>query len=154
MTIYEISTRLGISTRRLRYVLEHDVLPSWRSASEGRGNERSFEGFEAFGIACAAWMLQGGLRCATVKQLFAAVCPSGGIMKKNPLFQAFIARGDSTFEIGDGVNVRLSSATRPRAGNSDTGWRQIATGAELSDNYEPDIRIQINVGKLRSKLKA
>ena len=145
--------RTGISPRQLRYVLEHDVLPAGKTASEGRGNERSFTEFEAFGIAFAALMFKGGLRRGTVKKCIAVICPSGRDMDKNPLYQALYASGETKLDIGDNLNVRMYGKSKLRSGNFDTGWRQIATGAELADEYQPDIKVQIDAGKLRRKLK-
>ena len=153
MTIYEIGVRTGMSPRQLRYVLEHDVFAGGKAASEGRGNERSFTEFEAFGIACAALMFLGGLRRATVKRSIAVICPPGRDMRKNPLFRALSATDETILEIGDNVNVRMYNASSRRSENFDTGWCQITTGAELKVDYQPDIKVQIDVGKLRAKRK-
>jgi len=142
-----------MTPRQLRYVLEHEIFSGGKAASEGRGNERSFTEFEAFGIACAALMFRGGLRRATVKQSMALICPNIRDLKKIWLYQAFSATGETILEIGDNVNVRIHIASDLRSENFDSGWCQITTGAKLKEDYEPDFKFQIDVGKLRTKLK-
>ncbi len=146
--------RTGITPRQLRYVLEHDVLPAGKIASVGRGNERSFTEFEAFGIAFAALLFKGGLRRGIVKNCISVICPPGRDMKKNPLYQSLYASGDTKLDIGDNLNVRMYGKSKLRSGNFDTGWRQIETGAQLTEEYQPDIRVQIDAGKLRHKLRS
>ncbi len=99
-------------------------------------------------------MFQGGLRRATVKRSIAAICPSARNLKKNSLYKALFATGETILEVGDNVNLRMYGASRIRSGNFDTGWRQIATGAELKDKYQPYVKVQIDVGKLRDNLKS
>jgi hypothetical protein len=153
MTLADISERTGISTRRLRYVLEHGVLPGGKLASEGRGNERRFTEFEAYGIACAALLLEAGLRRRTVQRCLAAMCPAGRDLSNNWLYQGFYATGETLLEVGDNVNVRMQSQSILRQGKFDTGWLQLCTGARLQGDYQPLVTIRLDIGKLRPKLR-
>src|SRR3954452_8719780 len=109
MEIAELATRTGLPTRRLRYVVDHPVLPGMNEWGEGRGIPRSFTTFEAFGIALAALLLESGLTRGLVTScLFEAA----GRFKRTPtinqipLYQAFLARS-SWLEVGDGSYLRL-----------------------------------------------
>ena len=153
MTLAEIAERTGLTTRQLRYVLEHDVLPGVQDTSKGRGCERGFTEFSAFGIACAAMMFRAGLRRSTVKRCIAMLCPGRRKFSEMPLYLAFMATGQAALEVADSHNLRLESSGNLRAHNFDTNWRQIDTGAVLESGYRPDVIVRIDVAKLRDKLK-
>lgn len=58
----EIAHTSGVAVRKLRYVLDHQILSGSQDASQGRGTARSFTPFEAFALVTAALMLRAGLR--------------------------------------------------------------------------------------------
>ena len=60
----EISQSSGVKVRKLRYVLDHQLLPGAQDVSQGRGTARSFTPFESFALVVAALMLEAGLRRA------------------------------------------------------------------------------------------
>src|SRR5262245_13118637 len=59
-----IAARTGLPPRRLRYVLDHRLLPGMRVRrdAQAQGQPRYFTDFEGFGVALAAQLLEGGLR--------------------------------------------------------------------------------------------
>ena len=64
-TLSTLSERTGIPVPRFRYVVDQGVLPvqfRQESGSHGRGTPRTFTPLEAFAIACAALMIEAGLR--------------------------------------------------------------------------------------------
>src|SRR5829696_6487142 len=65
----QISSTTSLPIRRLRYVLEHRVLPGAERRSRGHRVTRHFTPFEAFGIACAAALLDVGLRRPVVTSI-------------------------------------------------------------------------------------
>src|SRR3954451_20043785 len=68
MDLLTIAELTGLPIRRLRYTLDHRVLPGADRASRGPRLTRTFTDFEAFGIACAAALLQSGARRPLVEQ--------------------------------------------------------------------------------------
>ena len=68
MDLISIARATGLPLRRLRYVLDHRVLPGAEKSSRGHRVTRSFTGFEAFGIACAAALLHAGVRRPLVQR--------------------------------------------------------------------------------------
>jgi hypothetical protein len=152
MTLADLAKRTSLSTRQLRYVLDHALLPAGRIESRGRGAVRVFTDFEAFAIACAAVMLQAGLRQVVVRDCIALLCryEDNGLREINkvPLYRAFEPKRTATLEVGDGVNVRVLVSGSLPDHKFDTTWRQIATGAVLGDGYSPLIVISINLGLL------
>jgi hypothetical protein len=144
----QIAQATGLTVRRIRYVLEHRVLPGTEKASRGHRVTRNFTPFESFGIAAAAEMLEGGIRRPLVTKLMTALTKCSGSMRSAdvPLFKASESRGPSHLQIGDGVNVRVA------AGTSTAPWRQISTGATVAD-YQPRVLISIDVGRIRDEIR-
>jgi hypothetical protein len=158
MTLAELANRTSLSLRQLRYVLDQGLLPAGRVDSSGRGVARYLTEHEAFAIATAAVMMQAGLRQNVIRECVALLCryetPQNRRKHMNdvPLYQAYLARETSRLEIGDGVNMRLTGINNPQEKALDTGWRQIATGAKLDDQYEPLIVITINLGLVSRRM--
>jgi hypothetical protein len=95
MHIAEIAERIGLPVRQVRYVLDHGIMPGLKPAGEGRGTPRYLTAFGAFGVACAALLLQAGLRREVVYACLAvAVRPytGKGRLGENPLDMAQRAR--------------------------------------------------------------
>jgi hypothetical protein len=153
--IAELARRTGIGARRLRYTLDHGVLPGSRKASQGRGAARSFTDFEAFGLACATLMLEAGLRRSLVHDCIHLLCGQHGRstpVHEIPLYQAFQQCGAVSLEIGDGLNVRIWDGPGVAPSTLERTWRQAETGAILQEGYEPLVLVRINVGHLRRRL--
>jgi hypothetical protein len=160
--VLQIAEATGLSLRRLRYVLEHRVLPGAERASQGHRVTRHFTGFEAFGIASAALLLEGGLRRAAVarciRTIVATPVPTRFPRGQSPLQHVYSLRGRARLEIGDGVNLRLSTEPDPALAAgcrkpADTGWLQIATGAAVGGAYSPMVMVTIDVGRLRDLVR-
>jgi hypothetical protein len=154
MDIVSLSKVSGLPLRRLRYVLEHGVLPGAAKASRGRRIPRSFTGFESFSIAVAAVLMEGGQRRSSVADCIGilTVEPSPHPARVEcPLFHAYLSSGEARLEVGDGVNVRV----RGVRGNKhfDTGWLQAATGVSLTKSYVPFVMMSIDVTRLSGPIR-
>jgi hypothetical protein len=139
MDLDRISKLTSLPIRRLRYVLEHRVLPGAERRSKGHRVTRRFSEFEAFGIACATATFEAGLRRPVVALLMSALTkrsPTGV-----PLQRAFEGAAD-VLEIADGVNMRLVEARGER------DWVQMATGTALR-KYAPMATLRLDIGRLR-----
>jgi hypothetical protein len=154
MDLIQVCQVTGLPLRRLRYVLEHGVLPGAAKASRGRRIPRSFTGFEGFGIAVAAVMMEAGLRRSLVADAIAILTvepPIPDAKTRCSLLKAYGASGETRLEIGDGVNVHLQSVGGYQP--FDTGWLQAATGAAVDKSYAPLVLISIDVGRFRRPIK-
>src|SRR3954451_4631062 len=138
----EIAGRSGIAARKLRYVLDHALLPGGQLASRGRGAVRSFTPFEAFGLATAALMLEAGLKRALVRDCLAVLCRAPGRDGGDvPLYRAFAADRSARLEVGDWEFVRLSGSGRSPGKSFDTGWLPLAEGAVPAGAYTPLVMV-------------
>lgn len=145
-----IARSSDVPVRKLRYVLDHSLLPGARHASLGRGTARSFTPFEAFAIVLAALMLEAGLRRALVRDCLAALArnPGRGIGQV-PLYRAFAHGEPARLEIADWKFVRLTVADHPRWPALDTGWVALDDGRPPDEGFAPLLCVTLDVGRIR-----
>jgi len=166
MDITELSHRTGLGTRRLRYVIEYQILPPLEGLTPGRGAGREFNDFTGFCIALAASLMERGLRRDIVKKVMETILefrrpglPVGSVMFP-ALQNAFAFAKRSTLEIGDGCNVRIVSDPPHLQTGKDTiqpmslPWTQMDTGARLADRYEPTVTIVVRLDLLAGQVRA
>ena len=146
----EIARSSGVPVRKLRYVLDHRLLPGAHDASQGRGHARAFTPFESFAIVVAALMLEAGLRRALVRDCLAAL-GRGSVRRIDqiPLYRAFSHGEPARLEIGDWKFVRLTVADHPLWPALDTGWMALGGGQPPDDEYTPLIGVVLDVGRIR-----
>jgi hypothetical protein len=147
-----LSQRTGIPVRRLRYCLDHNLVPGLRveiSANEA-GRPRKFAEDVGFGIACAATLIGAGYGRKTVGYFLKGLLDihleySDG--KREPALVAFLRRGEFTAraELGDGVNVRVVFDDP----EYDTGWICPGNPAPLDESYHPTTYIGLDLGRIR-----
>ncbi len=147
----EIATTSGLPLRRLRHVLDHDVLPGGSTRGLGRGTARVFEPFEVFGLVLATVLLEAGLRRATVRDCLAALVE--GVTAANvteiPLYRAFSTSGPSRLEVGDGSQIRLAIPGRSRAPVPMPDWTPLGGSPRSSAAFEPLVTIAIDLARVR-----
>jgi|GEM_PF-4487619 len=130
------------------------MLPGMRIKTnpERVGHPRSFTDTEGFGIACAAALLECGLKREAVIEFVDSLC--GYIWKKGPkgrppitaLQSAFHSQREAIAMLGDGLNVRFQIDER------DTDWLQPGTFAQLKD-FQPRGEVRLNLGRIRDDLR-
>jgi hypothetical protein len=164
MELQTIAERTRLPLRKLRYVIDHRLLPGLRVKIDGKavGQPRYFTDFEAFAVACAAAMLVGGMKREAVVQCIDGLVDltwEGEPFSKRPITELakskgghvlsslFTDTGTAVVMLGDGLNVRALAKSR------DTGWCQPRTLARLSDDYQPMVIVQIDLAQLRDRLK-
>lgn len=62
MELRELSSRIGVKTRVLRYVVEQNLVPGLKSLGGGRGNRRNLTAEQARVVGLAAILYGNGLR--------------------------------------------------------------------------------------------
>jgi hypothetical protein len=147
----EIAESSHLSVRKLRYVLDHGLLPGSKIASRGRGAPRRFHGFEAFGLATATLMLEAGLRRALVRECMASLCPAvGRDLDRIPLYRAYQARGAARLEVGDWLYARMVVEGWVLKPPLDTGWLPLA-GSGPAATYAPLVCLALDVAQVRGR---
>jgi hypothetical protein len=146
----EIAQTSGVPVRKLRYVLDHCLLPGARDASQGRGTARSFTPFESFAVLVAALMLEAGLRRSLVRECLAVLGrdPSRGL-DNLPLYRAFAHGEPARLEVGDWKFVRLVVAKHMLWPALDTGWLALTEDQPPDEFYRPLVSLVLDVGRIR-----
>lgn len=136
INIGSLARASGIPQRRLRYVLDHNLLPGVQlSAADARGT-RILQDFDAFAVLLAARMLAvgcpKGMVQATVGRLYAGAKSRGTLS-----LQALWARKVRALRLGD-----------MRAVFAEGCWYTFA-GQELPAEYKPEIELRFELTELR-----
>ena len=155
MELAELAARTGLAARKLRYVLDHRLLPGRRGDGPGHGVPRSVTPFEGFAVAVAARLLDAGLTRRLVATALAtlAVAARGKPVGSAPLLAAFTS-GGGRLEFGDGRGVRLSAPGRPGVQVAvDTGWRPLTLAERLPDGYSPMVRVTFDLDELAGAIR-
>jgi hypothetical protein len=152
MELSAIARATGIRIRTLRYVLDHRVVPGAERASRGHRVTREFTAFEAFGIACAAALLDAGVRRPSVTRCMRRLTTrrgAGTAPSDIPLWHAFTATESAAIEVAGEFAVRVVGGSR-RSGD---GWIDLVTGRRLSTVPDPLVRITLDASAVRGALR-
>ncbi len=152
MDLQRIAVLTRLSVRKVRYVLDHRLLPGLRIAGQPDliGRARILTDLEGFSVACVAILLEAGVRKKSVVDLMTGLSqfpldiprklrhPTYAIQRA---FEPRVTPAEAS--LGDGVNLRF------KLGDKDTGWMQPGTYAPLADGYQPGVVISIDLAPLR-----
>ncbi len=148
MDLQTIHLRTKLPSRRLRYVLDHAMIPDLQivlAENEG-GQPRTFRDFDGFRIACAATLLEAGMKREPAAQFVAAMaCLPWG--KGGPyLAQVFKLEKPASALLGDGQAMKVEFGSKPPR-----GWYRVDTLVQL-DKFDPVVVVEINIGRVRDTL--
>ena len=153
LDIQTIAAKTRIPVRKIRYVLDHHLLPGTRIKTDAErvGHPRSFTDVEGFGIACAAALLVCGVKRDAVIEFMEILCDytwenaQRGRRRMTAVEAAFLPQREAIAKLGDGLNVRF------QIGERHTDWLQPVTFAQLKD-YHPRGEIRLDLGRIRDDL--
>ena len=154
MDLRELSRRVDVPVRRLRYVLDHGLVPQrdWFLADNEAGTPRKFDNITAVFIACAAFLLDAGYRRESIRDFMLAVgqlYPQGRNPLRLPLLaNAITSNTDATIAIGDATHVRCT------AGKKDSGWYRIGNKPTADTSYIPKVVVQVDLSQIRDLVQA
>jgi hypothetical protein len=142
--------RTGISKRKLRYCVDHKLIPELdiELAVDETGRPRKFAEDVGFGIVCAAALLQLGLPHDTIRLFLKGLLDitlGGDGPKKRALVAVLERDASAVAHLGDGVNVRLVVEEY----DYDSGWFAPGNPAPLAKEYKPVVTVTLNLGKIR-----
>jgi hypothetical protein len=156
MDLTDIHRKTTLPVRKLRYVLDHGLLPGTRVKTDLQrvGHPRSFTDFEGFSIAVAAALLDAGLRRGIIARFFDAMTqiewrkigPRNRLI--GPLETAFYSpESSSRAEIADGRYLAI------RIGAQKKLWVDLQSARFNSVRYEPRIIVTINLSRIRQEIR-
>ncbi len=84
LDLRELSARLSLRIDRLRYVLNQELVPhrDWFNAEDEVGRPRRFDLVTAVFIGCAAYLLEGGQKRDSVREIMRAIVANVGAGSK------------------------------------------------------------------------
>lgn len=150
MDLQELHLRTGIELRKLRYCLDHRLIPHLYIdlTPDEAGRPRKFAADVGFGIVCAAELLKLGLPHDTIRGFL------GGLLSINlagkgepkPALCAVLERpAPATAYLGDSVNVRIVVDEY----DYDSGWVIPGNPARITPDYHPIVKVALDIGQIR-----
>lgn len=147
MDIAQLAQRLTLTTRQVRYVLDHRLVPGLEHARSGRGISRQFSAPEVFRIGFAALLRAAGFRQHVVRQYLQhleqqpdtsalTACASSSPMTKVPMALPS-AEGDGTW-----MNSNEQGVINTPGGN----------GREAAF-HQPVVQTHVDLAALRRRLQ-
>jgi hypothetical protein len=142
LDLAELSRRSKIERRKLRYVLDHQlVAPSFvkiKNATARRS--RHFDEVAAFAIVCAARLLDLGLPHPTIRSFLEGILD---IIVTVPPFSPLVMGGFPAFaELGDGSRVRVIVA------NFDWEWNASQGARPTNCASKPVAVVRLDIGQI------
>lgn len=153
MDLQELEARTRFNRRKLRYVLDHNLVPGLEIeiAADRAGRPRKFHEDVGIAIVCAATLLEQGLAHETVRAFLRGltqVTIPANQSTKLALVVFLEQRGRGKARLGDGINCRITSTDH----GWDTGWVAPGNPAALSAAYEPLVEIVLDLGRVRESV--
>lgn len=150
MDLQQLHDKSGITKRKLRYCLDHQLVPGLDIliAPDEVGRPRKFADDVGFGIVCAAKLLELGLPHEVIRQFLNGllhVTLSGRGPEKSALM-AILNKSTRAFaHLGDSLNIRLAAEDL----GFDSGWFIPGNPAKISADYRPALEVVLDLGQIR-----
>lgn len=149
MDLAELSQRSQLERRKLRYVLDHKLVPELHIdiKDEEHGRPRHFAEDVGFGIVCAARLQEAGLLHNSIRGFLKALLELK-FKAEDPLCAlAYVMRHKHAAyaDWGDDKYARL------RVGDWDSGWRKFGSRKPDPD-VDPLLIMTLNVGRIRDQV--
>ena len=148
MDLQTIVRRTRLPPRRLRYVLDHEMIPGLKIilAENAGGQPRTFSEYDGYRIACAGALLEAGMKREPAAQFVAALAKlawTGGRF----LELVFASKKKAFARLGDG------QAFQVHFGSGSIGWTRIDGLADLAGGFKPRATVELDLASLRDDLR-
>jgi DNA-binding transcriptional MerR regulator len=148
----DVHKRTGISTRKLRYCLDHGLIPGMelRMAVNESGRLRKFNEIFGFMLICVVKLLEIGLPHQKIRLFMDGLCEIFGTYDPKQIATEAILNKDRQVHayFGDGMNMRVVVDQR----RYDSGWIAPNNPAKLDASYAPTWMVTLDLGKVRDEL--
>ncbi len=149
MDLSTLASRTRLDRRRLRYVLDHELVPALKIkiVNDESGRPRHFADDVGFGIVCAVTLLDLGLPHETIRQFLTALLdaklqPTDSQRALPTILASPLRPLDAHADFdGDGC-VRLNFAGK------DTEWFKPGKKSAPA-NVAPRVIVRLNIGQIR-----
>ena len=151
MDLQTLHSRTGLSLRKLRYVVDHELVPGMKIvlAPGEAGRPRQFADDIGWAIACAAALLESGVQ-RTIIPKFLEVLRSIEVESGNdraPVIPCLL-RNPQPAEalLADGTHVKLTVYV------NDFGWRTLDGKMSPAPKKKPRVTISIDLGQITREI--
>lgn len=156
MDLQQLHHRTGVELRRLRYCLDHDLVPDLyiHGTTDQAGRPRKFAEDVGFAIVCAAKLLELGLPHQRIRGFLAGLLSvklQASVHNKPPIsaLGAVLERpAPALAHLGDGINIRIDV---DEYGYS-SGWVDPRNPAKLDKDYRPVVIVTLDIGQIRDQV--
>jgi hypothetical protein len=154
LDLQTLHQRTGLSKRKLRYCIDHKLVPELAVdlAPNEVGRPRRFGEDIGFGIVCAALLLDLGLPHEQVRSLLKGLLDitMGKGREQQPALITVLTRPVAAVaEYGDGLYVRLKVPDC----DYDSQWRTLDSHqSRPPQHYEPKLTVTLNLGRIRDEV--
>lgn len=147
MDLTDLHARTGISRRKLRYCVDHQLIPGLNIeiAADAQGRPRKFHEDVGVAIVCAARLQELGLPHERIRQFLGCLSQIPGRRRGTPALAEVIERRlPAVARLGDGAHVRFTYRDSDREYDYDSGWRR-DDGTKLSADYQPTVEVVLHL---------
>ncbi len=152
MDLSTLACRTRLERRRLRYVLDHELVPALKIkiVNDESGRPRNFADDVGVGIACAVTLLDLGLPHETIRQFLTALLdvklkPTDSHRALHTILKSPLRPLDAYVDFGGDGCVRLNLA------GYDTGWLKPGKKSPRA-NFAPGVIVRLNIGQIRDQV--
>ena len=149
MDLAELSQKTQIDRRKLRYVLDHELVPRLKIeiVDSEVGRPRHFAEDVGFAIACAAKLLEIGLAHKTIRLFLSGLLEIRMKDKRTPALATALERNRKMVaEFGDGQFVRL------HGDDFDSGWIAPQQPRNPRRDFVPTASLVLDIGRVREQV--
>jgi len=163
MQIGELSERLDVPYRLVRYALERGHADRWIEQYPGRGHHRDLGGGEAFALGLLLKLKQVGMRTPVAERVVGLVEEGVRTVARalcwDPGFRPFAGNLETrhrwTAEVGDFKAIRLATDANPSGGGKMTefDWSMVGKRSKNFSDFKPCVSIKIDLTRLAAMLQ-
>ena len=153
MDLQELHRRTGIKVRKLRYCIDHDLVPGFPIdlTPDKAGRPRSFAEDAGFGIVCAACLLDLHLRHDTIRTFLGAlpnIVIPGDMPPQRLLVKVLKLPFPAEAQLSNDGKIRIVVHEL----DYDSKWIHPDDQSKPDADYEPQAFVTLNLGMIRDRV--
>lgn len=147
-----LSKLTGISVRKLRYCVDHELTPqrTYLLAAFEHGQPRHLDTIGAVSVCCAARMLDCGVKRETVRYFMKTTellyKPGRNSLNLPLIADAFSPGVSAVVHLGDHTHMRWE------VGEHDSGWILVKSRPPRQEEFRPVVTISVDLAAIRMSI--